>query len=223
MYLAKSEMWIYTVNINTENNYSMRSLTHRQIEIVEFIKDSIESRGMPPTLDEIRRYLRVSSVNGVRDHLRALERKGVIELVAGVSRGIRLLESGDDIPGLPIIGRVAAGSPILAEQHVEKHCRLDTTLFQPKADYLLRVVGISMIDIGIMEGDLLAIHKTTEAREGQIVIARVDDEVTVKRFHRQGSKVFLRPENTQYQPIEIDLTRQQLDIEGVVVGVVREF
>ena len=221
--LAKTVFCSYTVKMNTVNNNSTKSLTKKQEEVLEFIKDCIEYQGMPPTLDEIRRQLNVSSINGIRDHLRALERKGAIELLSGVSRGIRLVDRGDDSAGLPIIGRVAAGSPILAEQHVEKQCQLNTTLFSRDPDYLLRVVGTSMIDAGIVEGDLLAVHKTAEAREGQIVIARVNDEVTVKRFHREGHMAYLLAENKDFEPIEVDLRREHLAIEGVVVGVVREF
>ncbi len=200
-------------------------LTHRQSEILDFIRDYIVERSMPPTIDEIREAMGVRSANGIRDHLRALEKKGALELVSGVSRGIRLVEELDiqsESRSLPIIGRVAAGSPILAEPHVEDRCQLETTLFTQKPDYLLRVVGTSMIDIGIIEGDLLAIHKTREARNGQIVIARIDDEVTVKRFKREGNKAYLIAENPDFKPIELDLRRDPLTIEGVVVGMVRE-
>jgi len=200
-------------------------LTHRQSEILNFIKDYLVERGMPPTIEEIRESMGVRSANGIRDHLRALEKKGTIELVSGVSRGIRLVEELDSQSksrSLPIIGRVAAGSPILAEPNVEDRCQLETTLFIQKPDYLLRVVGTSMIDIGIIEGDLLAIHKTREARNGQIVIARIGDEVTVKRFKREGNKAYLIAENPDFKPIELDLRRDPLTIEGVVVGMVRE-
>jgi len=200
-------------------------LTHRQSEILDFIKDYLVERSMPPTIEEIREAMGVRSANGIRDHLRALEKKGAIELVTGASRGIRLVEELDvqsKSCSLPIIGRVAAGSPILAEPNVEDSCQLETTLFTQKPDYLLRVVGTSMIDIGIIEGDLLAIHKTREARNGQIVIARIDDEVTVKRFKREGSKAYLIAENPDFKPIELDLRRDPLTIEGVVVGMVRE-
>ncbi len=200
-------------------------LTHRQSEILDFIKDYLIESSMPPTIEEIREAMGVRSANGIRDHLRALEKKGAIELIAGASRGIRLVENIDDQSegySLPIIGRVAAGSPILAEPNVEDCCQLETTLFTQKPDYLLRVVGTSMIDIGIIEGDLLAIHKTREARNGQIVIARIDDEVTVKRFKKKGSKAYLIAENPDFKPIELDLRRDPLTIEGVVVGMVRE-
>jgi len=205
-------------------------LTARQSEILDFVKDYLVERGMPPTIEEIRVAIGVRSANGVREHLRALERKGALELVSGVSRGIRLvenpfenqLEAQSESCYLPIIGRVAAGSPILAEPNVEDRCQLETTLFTQQPDYLLRVVGTSMIDIGILEGDLLAIHKTREARNGQIVIARIDDEVTVKRFKKEGSKAYLIAENPDFKPIELDLRRDPLTIEGVVVGMVRE-
>ena len=196
-------------------------LTHRQSEILDFIKDYIVERSMPPTIEEIRESMGVRSANGIRDHLRALEKKGAIELISGASRGIRLVESQSESRSLPIIGRVAAGSPILAEPNVEDRCELETTLFHQRPDYLLRVVGTSMIDIGIMEGDLLAIHKTREARNGQIVIARIDNEVTVKRFKRVDDKVYLIAENPDFTPIELDLRRDPLAIEGVVVGMVR--
>jgi len=198
-------------------------LTHRQSEILDFIRDYLVERGMPPTIEEIREAIGVRSANGIRDHLRALEKKGAIELVSGVSRGIRVVENVvSESRSLPIIGRVAAGSPILAEPNVEDRCQLETTLFNQQPDYLLRVVGTSMIDIGIIEGDLLAIHKTREARNGQIVIARIDDEVTVKRFKREGEKAYLIAENPEFKPIELDLRRDPLTIEGVVVGMVRE-
>lgn len=206
----------------------MEQLTAKQQQILEYIRDCMDEQGMPPTVEEIRQFMNVSSANGIRDHLRALERKGAIELVPGISRGIRLmgeLSSSHDLPhttiSLPIIGRVAAGSPILAEQHVEDQRQLDAALFRPRADFLLRVVGTSMKDVGIFEGDLLAVHKTDQVNNGQIVIARVDDEVTVKRFERKGHTAYLHAENPEYAPIVVDLRRQPLAIEGVVVGMVR--
>jgi repressor LexA len=207
----------------------MKALTDRQKELIDIIKEFLESQGMPPTIEEIRQAMGLRSPNGVRDHLRALERKGVLELVPGTSRGIRLLgpylervELDRSSYTLPIIGRVAAGNPILAEQHIEDHRQLDTALFPRQADYLLRVVGTSMKDIGIYEGDLLAVCKTDQVRDGQIVVARVDDEVTVKRFRQKGSTAFLQPENKDFQTIEVDLRRDAFEIEGVVIGVVRE-
>jgi repressor LexA len=198
---------------------SMKSLTARQAEILNFIRDEIATRGLPPTAAEIAAGMGVSSTNGIRDHLKALARKGAIELISGASRGIRLIETEDR--GLPIVGRVAAGSPILAEQHVESYCRLDHALFKPRADYLLRVKGTSMRDAGILDGDLLVVHKTSETRSGQIVVARLEDEVTVKRLRLAGRKAVLEAANPEFAPIEIDLRRTALNIEGLGVGVIR--
>jgi len=197
----------------------MNELTQRQAEIFALIRDQLEETGLPPTRAEIASALGFRSVNAAEGHLRALERKGVIELVPGTSRGIRL--RGDAGGGLPVVGRVAAGSPILAQQHVEARYRLDPTLFAPRADYLLRVRGTSMRDAGILDGDLLAVHRTTEVRNGQIVVARLGDEVTVKRFRRRGNKVWLLPENPEFEPIEVNLKTEPLEIEGVGVGVLR--
>ncbi len=196
----------------------MDSLTPRQTEILQMIRAFLAERGYPPTRHEIAQALGFRSVNAAVDHLKALARKGAIELLPGASRGIRLLGDHD---GLPVIGRVAAGSPILAEEHIETRYRLDPALFKPRADYLLRVRGLSMRDAGILDGDLLAVHRTTEARNGQIVVARIDDEVTVKRFHRRGRLVTLAPENPDFAPMEIDLRHQPLVIEGLGVGVIR--
>jgi repressor LexA len=198
---------------------SMKPLTARQTEILDFIRDEIATRGLPPTVAEIAAGMRVSSTNGIRDHLKALARKGAIELIPSASRGIRLTENVDY--ELPIVGRVAAGSPILAEQHIESYCRLDRALFKPKADYLLRVKGTSMRDAGILDGDLLAVHKTAEARSGQIVVARLDDEVTVKRLRLAGRKAVLEAANPEFSSIEVDLRRTALNIEGLGVGVIR--
>jgi repressor LexA len=164
------------------------------------------------------------SPNAAEDHLKALARKGVIELVPGSARGIRLkelLEAANDDPGLPLVGRVAAGSPILAAEHVESHLQLDSNLFRPHAHYLLRVQGMSMKDAGILDGDLLAVHQTNQARNGQIVVARIDDEVTVKRFQQKGNRLELLPENPDFKPIVVDLRNQQVTIEGLAVGVIR--
>ena len=203
----------------------LKTLTARQSQIFDFVKEYLSSTESPPTLDEIRMAFGLNSVHGVREHLRALERKGVLKLTPGVSRGIRLVGGSrvdaEEFPLLPIIGRVAAGNPILAEAHVEAQCRVDPRLFRQRANYLLRVVGASMQDVGILDGDLLAIHQTQEARDGQIVIARVDNEVTVKRYKRSGHTAYLQPENRAFKTIEIDLRRESLAIEGVVVGVVR--
>jgi repressor LexA len=195
----------------------METLTARQAEILQMIREFVEETGMPPTRAEIAEALGFRSANAAEEHLKALARKGAIELTPGTSRGIRLLEE----EGLPVVGRVAAGSPILAEQHIEDHLRLDPSLFHPRADYLLRVRGMSMRDVGILDGDLLAVHATPEATTNQIVVARLEDEVTVKRFRRRGRQVQLLPENPDFEPIEIDLREQSLVIEGVGVGVLR--
>lgn len=197
-------------------------LTARQAEILALIRATIRRTGMPPTRAEIAEALGFRSANAAEEHLRALARKGFIELLPGASRGIRVV--GDDTfeaPGLPVVGRVAAGQPLLAVEHIEEHHAVDPEMFRPRADYLLRVSGTSMRDVGILDGDLLAVHTTREASNGQIVVARVDDEVTVKRFRRRGSKVRLLPENDDFAPIEIDLRQQELVIEGLGVGVLR--
>ena len=204
----------------------MRELTQRQMEILQFIRAFIAEAGFPPTRADIKRGLGFRSPNAAESHLRALERKGAIELLAGSSRGIRLLlpeeeQPGEENAGLPIVGQVAAGSPVLAEEHIHGRCRIDEALFSPRADYLLTVRGMSMRDAGILDGDLLAVHSTPEARNGQIVVARLHDEVTVKRFHRQGHRVSLLPENPDYQTIEINLRKEPLVIEGLGVGLVR--
>jgi repressor LexA len=186
--------------------------------IQEFIADS----GMPPTRAEIARALGFKSANAAEEHLRALQRKGVLELLPGASRGIQLKDSLRDQLGLPLVGRVAAGSPILAEEHIETHYRLDPALFNPKPHYLLRVHGMSMKDAGILDGDLVAVHRTPEVRSRQIVVARVDDEVTVKRYRQEGTVVWLLPENEEFEPIQVDLKTQTMVIEGVVVGVIRD-
>jgi repressor LexA len=199
----------------------MKALTPRQSQVLEIIKEHIQQTGMPPTRAEIARTLGFKSANAAEEHLKALAKKGVITMMPGTSRGIRLTEEEEEALGLPLIGRVAAGEPILAQQHIESHYKLDPSLFHPSADFLLRVKGMSMKNIGIMDGDLLAVHKTREVRNGQVVVARLDDEVTVKRFQRQGSKVSLLPENEELSPIEVDLRSQELIIEGLAVGVIR--
>jgi repressor LexA len=195
------------------------TLTTRQAEILELIRSYIAEEGCPPTRAEIAETLGFRSPNAAEDHLRALERKGMIELVPGASRGIRLL---DEDYGLPVVGRVAAGEPVLAEEHIEDYCQLEPDTFRPRADYLLRVTGDSMRDIGIHNGDLLAVHRTRRAENGQIVVARLDDEVTVKRFRQRGSIVRLLPENPDYEPIRVDLREQDLVIEGLGVGILRK-
>lgn len=196
-------------------------LTARQLQVLELIKDSLSTTGLPPTRAEIAERLGFRSANAAEDHLRALARKGAIELLPGASRGIRLSEAYAEDSALPVVGQVAAGSPILAAEHIEARHQVDPALFKPRADYLLRVKGLSMRDIGILDGDLLAVHATPEARNGQIVVARIEDEVTVKRFKRQGSRVSLLPENPAFEPIEIDLRHDSLTIEGLGVGVLR--
>ncbi|MFO5532182.1 transcriptional repressor LexA, partial [Klebsiella pneumoniae] len=153
------------------------------------------------------------------EHLKALARKGAIEIVSGASRGIRLLTEEEQ--GLPLIGRVAAGEPLLAQQHIEGHYQVDPSMFKPNADFLLRVSGMSMKDIGILDGDLLAVHKTQDVRNGQVVVARIDEEVTVKRLKKQGNVVELLPENSEFSPIVVDLRQQSFTIEGLAVGVIR--
>ncbi len=199
----------------------MKGLTPRQSQILHMIQEFIADYGMPPTRAEIARALGFKSANAAEEHLRALQRKGVLELVPGASRGIQLKDSLREQLGLPLIGRVAAGSPILAEEHIETHYRLDPALFNPKPHYLLRVHGMSMRDAGILDGDLVAVHRTPEVRSRQIVVARVEDEVTVKRYRQDGSIVWLLPENEEFEPIQVDLNTQTMVIEGVVVGVIR--
>ncbi len=196
---------------------SETSLTPRQAQILQLIRDSLETEGMPPTRAEIAAAFGFRSPNAAEDHLRALARKGVIALEEGRARGIRLLS---DL-GIPLIGRVAAGHPILAEAHIQGRYQVDPNLFKPRADYLLKVRGLSMRDAGILDGDLLAIHKTSEARSGQIVVARLHDEVTVKRLRRRGNTVELLPENPDFEPIVVNLRSDALDIEGIAVGLIR--
>ena len=202
----------------------MLKLTPRQAEILAFIKRCLEDNGFPPTRAEIAQELGFKSPNAAEEHLKALARKGAIEMTPGASRGIRIpgFEAGNnEVDGLPVIGRVAAGAPILAQQNIEESCRINPDFFHPRADYLLRVRGMSMKDIGIYDGDLLAVHSTREARNGQVVVARLGEEVTVKRFKREGDKVWLIAENPEFAPIEVNLDEQDLVIEGLSVGVIR--
>ncbi|MCH8501670.1 MAG: transcriptional repressor LexA [Aliidiomarina sp.] len=201
----------------------MRPLTPRQQQILDLVRDTIEATGMPPTRAEIAERLGFRSSNAAEEHLRALAKKGVIQMIPGMSRGIRVLQDEPEklAEGLPLIGQVAAGEPILAQQHIESHYQVDQSMFHPHADFLLRVQGMSMKEIGILDGDLLAVHKTNEARNGQIVVARVDDDVTVKRFERRGNVVLLHPENEEFSIIQVDLTQQFMTIEGLAVGVIR--
>lgn len=199
----------------------MHKLTSRQEEILEYIKHYLQDAGFPPTRMEIAQAMGFKSPNAAEEHLRALARKGAIEMLPGTSRGIRLPIS--EQLGLPIIGQVAAGSPILAEECIADYCDLPPDLFSPRADYLLTVKGTSMVDIGIYEDDLLAVHKTNQANNGDIVVARINDEVTVKRFEKCRSKyrINLIAENKEFAPIEVDLRRDDFVIEGISVGVIR--
>jgi len=204
----------------------MDALTDRQSEILKLIRELTEVSGFPPTRAEIAERMGFRSVNAAEQHLRALQKKGAIEISSGASRGIRVLDGrsasrAGRLLELPVIGRVAAGSPMLAQEHVQERYQVDPNLFTPRADYLLRVRGMSMRDAGILEGDLLAVHRTQEARTGQVVVARLADEVTVKRFRRRGHAVQLLPENPDFEPIEVDLRNEPFVIEGIAVGVIR--
>ncbi len=194
-------------------------LTARQSEVLDFIRQHLTDTGFPPTRADIAKELGFRSANAAEDHLKALARKGAIEIIPGTSRGIRLSKA----TGLPIIGRVAAGSPILATEHIEDYCEVSPNFFSPQADFLLRVSGNSMKDSGILDGDLLAVKNVNTATDGQIVVARIDENVTVKRFRRASRHVVeLHPENTQYTPIVVDLRHTDLVIEGLSVGVIRK-
>jgi repressor LexA len=199
----------------------MQKLTARQQEILDLIRRYIDETGYPPTRADIANELGFKSANAAEEHLKALARKGAIEMIAGASRGIRIPGMQE---GLPIVGRVAAGSPILAEQHIEDRANIPANFFSPAADYLLRVHGDSMIDVGIFDGDLLAVHRTPTAHNGEIVVARIDNEVTVKRLKRGSdpSRLTLLAENVDYAPIEVDLREQDFAIEGLSVGVIRQ-
>lgn len=217
----------------------MLKLTARQEQILNLIKDAIQNTGFPPTRAEIANELGFRSTNAAEEHLQALARKGVIEIAAGTSRGIRLLESelsnlGRSTPmmqqntpslqlSLPLIGRVAAGSPILATEHVEASYQVDPALFSAKPDFLLRVRGLSMRDIGIMDGDLLAVKKTDSARNGQIVVARIGDDVTVKRYVKTPNGVELQAENPDFPPITINENEPDFALEGLAVGLMRSW
>jgi len=199
----------------------MIKLTNRQTDVLNVIKQNIENTGYPPTRAEIALALGFRSANAAEDHIKALAKKGAIEIVPGASRGIRLPQS--DVPeGLPIIGQVAAGNPILGEENIEDYCSLAPEFFSPSADFLLRVRGMSMKDAGILDGDLLAVHKTNTAQNGQIVVARIGEEVTVKRLNKNKHIVELLAENEDFDPIIIDLREQELFIEGLGVGVIRK-
>lgn len=201
----------------------MKQLTPRQAEVLSLIRTAVQQTGMPPTRAEIAAELGFKSANAAEEHLKALAKKGVIRMMPGTSRGLQLVEEEEpEDQGLPLIGQVAAGEPILAQEHIETYYQIDGSLFHPSADYLLRVRGMSMKNIGILDGDLLAVHKTEQVRNGQVIVARVgEDEVTVKRFEKKGNIVYLLPENEELAPIEVDLTEQTLHIEGLAVGIVR--
>ena len=195
----------------------MIKLTLRQQEILDFIRSTLEVLGAPPTRAEIANAFGFASHNAAEEHLKALARKGAIVLEPGSARGIRLVEQ----LGLPLIGSVAAGSPILAVENLLGRYALDASLFKPRADFLLRVRGLSMINAGILDGDLLAVHRCSEARNGQIVVARLDGDVTVKRFRQHGSVVELVAENPDFEPIIVNTSEQHLVIEGLAVGLIR--
>ncbi|WP_233237549.1 transcriptional repressor LexA [Bordetella sp. LUAb4] len=206
-------------------------LTERQQQILDLIRQTLASTGFPPTRAEIAQALGFRSPNAAEDHLKALARKGAIELTAGASRGIRLKEAPTGVQAmlpmpalaqllLPLIGRVAAGSPILAAEHVERDVGVDPGLFAQRPDYLLKVRGMSMRDAGILDGDLLAVKKAGEARDGQIVVARIDDDVTVKRLQRQGGRIQLLPENPDFETIVVQ-NGQEFALEGIAVGLIR--
>ena len=197
----------------------MEKLTQRQQQVLDIVRQHIDQTGYPPTRADIARELGFKSANAAEEHLKALARKGAIEIIAGASRGIRLPHN----EGIPIIGRVAAGNPVLAQENIEDYCNLPASFFKPAADYFLRVQGDSMIDVGIHDGDLLAVHSTPVAANGDVVVARIEDEVTVKRLHKTGDKrrLQLLPENPAYSPIEVDLAEQDFAIEGLSVGVLR--
>jgi len=217
----------------------MLKLTARQEQILNLIKNAIENTGFPPTRAEIAAELGFRSANAAEEHLQALARKGVIEISPGTSRGIRLRESGTTgistarqmaLPhpalmqlSLPLIGRVAAGSPILAQEHVEKTYQVDPAMFPSKPDYLLKVRGMSMRDAGILDGDLLAVRRADQARNGQIVVARLADEVTVKRYQKSGSVITLFPENPEFEPIIVKPEDDQFALEGLAVGLLRSW
>jgi len=214
----------------------MNKLTARQQQVFDLVRRAIERSGFPPTRAEIAAELGFSSANSAEEHLRALARKGVIELAAGASRGIRLVPQHDgDTPlrqltlphpslmqlSLPLIGRVAAGSPILAQEHVSQTYACDPALFAHTPDYLLKVRGMSMRDAGILDGDLLAVQKRSEAKDGQIVVARIGDEVTVKRLRRRRGGIELIAENPDYAPIIVDAGSPEFALEGIAVGLIR--
>lgn len=192
-------------------------LTERQAEILEILRDYVAENGRPPSRTELAKMLGIASTHGVFKHLDALARKGAIELVPNAARGIRIVAER----GLPLVGRVAAGSPMLAIENLLGRYPVDPSLFNPRADYLLQVRGLSMKDEGILDGDWLVVHRTSEAKNGQLVVARVGDEVTVKRLKLRGHKAELIPANPDFKTLHLDLQRDTLTIEGIAVGVIR--
>jgi repressor LexA len=194
----------------------VKELTPIQSQVLEFIERFMEERRMPPTVREIREHMGYRSDNAAWQHLQALGRKGVLKL-DGRSRGITLTRPA----GLPLVGRVAAGAPLLAQENIEDYLKVDASLFRPRADFLLRVQGMSMRDAGILDGDLLAVHRTSVAEHDQIVVARLGEEVTVKRFRQRGGIVTLLPENPDFEPLRIDLRRDAFAIEGRMAGLIR--
>jgi len=202
----------------------MIKLTDRQTEILDYIKRHIAETGFPPTRADIAKELGFKSPNAAQEHLKALAKKGAIEMIPDASRGIRIpTDTSLPPPGIPIVGRVSAGSPIMSEENIEDYCELPHEFFRPAADYLLHVKGESMKNIGILNGDLLAVHSTKTANEGDIIVARVDDQVTVKRLKLDKEKhiLYLVAENEDYEPIKVDLREQAFFIEGISVGVIR--
>ncbi len=195
----------------------MEDLTTRQKEILHLIREHSASSGFPPTRADICRAMGFKSPNAAEEHLRALERKGAIEILAGASRGIRITQE----TGVPLVGRVAAGSPILATGNIERHYNIDPRMFKPHADYLLTVKGESMRDAGILDGDLLAVHRTPDFKSGQIVVARIADEVTVKRAQKNRNLIELLPANPDFKPIVVNPRSEPFAIEGIAVGVIR--
>ncbi|NLW03844.1 MAG: transcriptional repressor LexA [Pseudomonadaceae bacterium] len=199
----------------------MLKLTKRQQQVLDIVKDCMREKGMPPTRAEIAKILGFKSANAAEEHLKALAKKGAIEILAGTSRGLRLIQPEQE--GIPVLGQVAAGSPVLAAENIAFHLDINPHAFRKKAHYLLKVKGLSMKNIGIMEGDLLAVHRSTEVpRNGQLVVARIQDEVTVKRFKKEGHWVWLLPENDDFEPIKVDLREETLEIEGIAVGLIRD-
>ena len=193
-------------------------LTSRQAEILAFITEQCEMNGLPPSRQEIQQHFGFASINAVNKHLDALEAKGALTIAFGKSRGITLTTA----QGLPLVGKIAAGSPVLAIENIEEHYRVDARLFKPKADFLLRVQGLSMRDAGILPNDLVAIHRTHEVRSGQIIAARIGDEVTLKRLRKKGNAIELLPENPDFSPIVVDAKSNEFVVEGIYVGMIRK-